>query len=198
MSAFTVARLAALGLVVSLVSGCASTAFAPSSAVPSREALDRFSLEGRFSLSQDSKNYSGRLRWTYRGVSSELLLSSPFGQGIAEIVTDARGAQLKTGDGKVFSAPDADTLTQEVLGYSLPLGLLADWVRGRVASGNARFDAQGRAIHLRQDTWEVDYEYSDSDPGAPPVRIVARREGVLELRVFVQEWHSLAVEETAQ
>ena len=36
------------------------------------------------------------------------------------------------------------------------------------------------------------------DPGAPPVRIVARREGVLELRVFVQEWHSLAVEETAQ
>ena len=92
MSALTVARLAALGLVVSLVSGCASTAFAPSSAVPSREALDRFSLEGRFSLSQDSKNYSGRLRWTYRGVSSELLLSSPFGQGIAEIVTDARGA----------------------------------------------------------------------------------------------------------
>lgn len=131
-------------------------------------------------------------------MSSELLLSSPFGQGIAEIVTDVRGARLKTGDGKVFAAPDAASLTQEVLGYSLPLGLLADWVRGRTGSGNARFDDQGRAIHLRQDAWEVDYEYGDTNPGAPPVRIVARREGALELRVFVQEWRSLAAEDAAQ
>ena len=191
MSAFTVARLAALGLVVSLVSGCASTAFAPSSAVPSREALDRFSLEGRFSLSQDSKNYSGRLRWTYRGVSSELLLSSPFGQGIAEIVTDARGAQLKTGDGKIFKAPDAGGLTQEVLGYSLPLGLLADWVRGRAEAGEKHLDALGRLAHLRHDGWRVEYSYGDSDPASPPVRIVAQRNGDFELRLLIEEWNRL-------
>ena len=65
-----------------------------------------------------------------------------------------------------------------------------------------RFDPTFAALKARIEQGEIGtleaLSVISRDPGAPPVRIVARREGVLELRVFVQEWHSLAVEETAQ
>ena len=195
MPVFALLRGLLLALAVSLLSGCAALSSAPPLTSPSREALDRFALEGRFSLYHESRNVSGRLSWVHRGASSEVLLSSPFGQGMAEIVTDARGAQLKSADGKVFVAPDVETLTQDVLGYPLPLTQLADWVRGWVKPGAAHLDAQGRAVRLQQAEWVVDYEYGDTNPGSPPVRIVARRGEMLELRVFVQEWRSLSNEE---
>lgn len=183
-------RFVALLLGLLLLAGCVSVP--PSRVgVPPRDALDSFVLEGRFSLYQESKSYSGRMSWTHTGARSEMLLSSPFGQGIAEIVTDERGARMTLSDGKVHAASDAETLTKNVLGYPLPLALLADWVRGRAGPGETRLDALGRLEHLRHDGWRVDYSYGDSDPGSPPVRIVAQRNGDFELRLLIEEWSRL-------
>ena len=73
-------------LSVMLLGGCALW---PGAAVnlPPRGTLDAFSLEGRFSLLHENKNYSGRISWRHDGAHNEVLLSSPFGQGLAEIVT---------------------------------------------------------------------------------------------------------------
>ena len=129
--------LAGIAVLLLLVAGCTSLAPAPVPPPP-RDALTAFSLEGRFSLYNDAKSYSGRLDWTYRPTASELLLSSPFGQGLAEIVSDADGARLTGSDGRTHTAADAETLTQEVLGYPLPLTRLADWIRGRTPAGAGR------------------------------------------------------------
>ena len=116
-----------------LLVGCAALPTSTSEAVPpSRDTLDDFIIEGRFSLRQDEQSHSGRLRWRHAGGSDDVVLSSPFGQGVAEIVADARSASLTTSDGKTYSAADTESLTEQVLGYRLPLALLADWVRGRL------------------------------------------------------------------
>lgn len=188
-------RSLGLCLCLSMLSGCASLLSSSEPAEPPREALTEFVLEGRFSLFHDGKNYSGRLDWTHRETGSELLLSSPFGQGLAEIVTDAGGARLTQSDGKTFVAPDVETLTQDVLGYPLPLGRMADWMRGQVPSGQGRLDSLGRVVLLEQDAWRIDYEYAGQDPRSPPVRITARRAGNFELRVIVQAWHRLSSKE---
>ena len=180
---------------VTLLAGCAGQPTLPGS-VPSRAALDAFSLDGRFSLYQDSKGYSGRLSWTHAPAASEVLLSSPFGQGIAEVVVEPGGARLKTSDGKTYAAPDAETLKREVLGYPLPLAKLVDWVRGRVGGCVATLDAHGRIGMLRYADWQVVYAYGDERPDAPPIRIDARRGGEFELRLFIDEWRSLLSEET--
>jgi len=121
------------------------------------------------------------------------MLSSPFGQGIAEITTSASGAQLTTSDGKKYSATDAETLTTQVLGYPLPLARLTDWVRGRGArSAASELDAQGRLWHLRHDDWRIDYDYANEDPQAPPSALFARRSDGLELRLRIDEWTALA------
>ena len=177
----------------SLLAGCAALpTSAPEPAGLSRNALDDFVIEGRFSLRQDEQSHSGRLRWKHAGRSDEVLLASPFGQGVAEIVADARSALLTTSDGKTYSAMDAESLTEQVLGYRLPLSLLADWVRGRLAPESiAERDALGRPIAMRHEDWRVDYEYDSDAPDALPGRLFAERVGVFELRLRIDEWTRL-------
>jgi outer membrane lipoprotein LolB len=173
-----------------VLGGCA--AWSPSSVkAPPRDSLADFSLQGRFSLRHEDKNYSGRLSWRHQGISNEVLLSSPFGQGMAEIVTGASGAQLTMSDGQVFAAEDTETLTQQVLGYPLPLTLLTDWVRGRAGAGQAERDGFGRLVRLRQAGWSIEYGYENDDVQAPPSRIFAQREGGMDLRLRIDEWRRL-------
>ncbi len=180
---------ALLGL--SCLAGCASW-FSVGVPLPERAALERFSLEGRFSLSYEGRSYSGRLSWRHVGARNEVLLSSPFGQGLAEIVTGEDLARLTTAEGQVHVAADAETLTRQVLGYALPLSRLTDWVRGRHGSGaQVVFDAFGRVQRLRQDGWEIDYGYADDAALAPPVRIFAERFGEMALRLRIDEWNAL-------
>ena len=172
--------------------GCASTAKTGGETSPTRNALTAFSLEGRFSLRQQNKNASGKLSWKHSGQNNALLLSSPLGQGIAEITSDKNGARLTTQDGQTYTASDVESLTQQVLDYRLPLRQLTDWVRGKSAAGEiARLDAFGRLLQLRHEGWRIDYGYPSDDPHAPPNRIFAENADGLELRLLVDEWNSL-------
>jgi len=185
-------RRAGLLLGVLLLAACAALRVEPG-ASPARDSLSAFSLEGRFSLRQEDRNYSGRLSWRHQGGNNALMLSSPFGQGIAEITTSERGAQLTTSDGKKYSAVDAETLTTQVLGYPLPLALLTEWVRGRgTRSAASEVDTLGRLRHLRHDDWRIDYDYASDDAQAPPSALFARRSDGLELRLRIDEWTALA------
>lgn len=169
---------------------------------PSRDTLRSFTLDGRFSLHHEDKNYSGRLSWRHAengeasGAEDELLLASPLGQGMAEIFSNASGARLTTSDGRTSAAENAETLTQQVLGYPLPLGKLADWVRGRTHSvtrqASLETDVLARPLRLREDAWRIDYEYDNDDPQALPGRLFIERGGEdgLDLRLRIDEWAS--------
>jgi outer membrane lipoprotein LolB len=186
-------RLAGVVLSSLFVGACAVLPSTSAIAPPARAGLDAFSLEGRFSLHNENKNYSGRLSWRHRGSNNTLLISSPFGQGMAEITTGESSARLTTSDGKLYTAVDAETLTQQVLGYPLPLARLTDWVRGRdTMAGLSERDLQGRPLRLSYADWRVEYGYEGDDPQAPPSRIFADRSGGLELRLKIDEWNSLA------
>ena len=184
----------AAGLFLSVVflGGCAALPSTPETALPARDALSDFSLAGRFSLRNEDKSYSGRVSWRHSGVNNEVLLSSPFGQGLAEISTSEEGARLTTSDGTVYVASDAETLTNQVLGYPLPLARLTDWVRGRgTAYGYAERDALGRLLRLRHEDWRVEYAYDGDDARSLPSRLFVERTGGLELRLRIDEWTAL-------
>ena len=100
-----------------LVTACAIVPSSPVVDLPARATLDAFSLEGRFSLRNENKSYSGRLSWRHDLEGDRVLLSSPLGQGMAEIVSDTEGAHLTASDGQIYSAADTETLTRNVLGY---------------------------------------------------------------------------------
>ena len=187
-----VGRLSGALLAVAWLAGCAAVPASPAGvAAARRDALDDFSIEGRFALRHEDQNYSGRLSWRHSGANNELLLASPFGQGLAQITTSDGGAQLTTSDGQVYTAADSELLTRQVLGYPLPLAQLTDWVRGRGASERFERDPQGRPRRLRHERWRIDYEYDSDDAQAPPSRLFAQRDDGLELRLRIDEWVAL-------
>lgn len=186
----------ALASCAFLMTACA---VAPSSSVgdlPARATLDAFSLEGRFSLRNEDKSYSGRLSWRHDRGGDQVLLSSPLGQGMAEIVSNPEGASLTASDGQVYSAADAETLTRDVLGYPLPLAQMSDWVRGTLRDAEeSAVDELGRPLSLRVAMWRIEYGYENDDPGAVPNRLFAERVGGgLELRLRIDEWTRLPSE----
>lgn len=190
---FRRARLSGVALAALCLSACVSLLPpAQGGAAAQRSQLESFALEGRFSLRHEEKSYSGHLTWQHVGEKDELLLASPFGQGIAEIVSDRAGARLTASDGKAYAASDAETLTQQVLGYPLPLTALLGWVRGRGAAGDtAVADGFGRPLSLRRELWRIDYEYDNDDPQSLPGRLFVRQAGGLELRLRIDEWRDL-------
>jgi outer membrane lipoprotein LolB len=178
---------------------CACASFSPPSAQTDLRKFqtfsEGFSLEGRFSFRFEERNYFGRISWRHSGASDAILLSSSFGQGIAEITVGETSARLVLPDGKTHEAPDTETLLRAVLGYPLSIKRLAGWISGRGAreeNVDADTDAYGRLRRLRHEGWIVDYAYENDGAFERPSRIYAvRADTQAELRLAIEDWQAL-------
>jgi len=164
------------------LAGCAS----PGLTIPSSDV--EFELSGRIAVRYRDDAGSGNIAWRHGARSDEMLLTTPFGQGVARLVRAGDEFTLTTQDGREYRASDAESLTEQVLGFRLPLRGLAEWVRGRAAPAppptRERTNASGRLAELEQSGWTVEYqEYA----GANPSRLRLTYPG-LELRVAISEW----------
>lgn len=63
----------------------------------------------------------------------QLILLSPFGAVLAELLWSPAGAQLRQG-GELRESPSLEALVQDTLGTALPLGALFSWLAGQQAS----------------------------------------------------------------
>jgi outer membrane lipoprotein LolB len=145
-----------------------------------------FELQGRVAVRYGSDGASGNLAWRHSADSDELLITSFLGQGVARIRRSGGEVQLFA-EGKEHRAPDAEALTEQVLGWRLPLGGLPDWVQGRPAPGGAaevRRDGADRVVAFVQDQWKVEYQAFE---GQRPSRLRLTRPN-LEIRLIVDQW----------
>ena len=151
-------------------------------------AGEGFELVGRIAIRYGLEGVSGRINWSHRPGSDELLITSVLGQGVARITRAAGEVKLVTADRREFTAADAEALTEQVLGWRLPLEGLPDWVQGRAHSARAPArltrDAQGRLSELQQDDWRV--EYQDYEGGQPSRIRIWRAD--MEIRLLVEQW----------
>jgi outer membrane lipoprotein LolB len=150
---------------------------------------DAFRLSGRVSVKYGAEAASGRISWRHEPAFDDVMISDPLGQGIARIVRNDALARLTTADHKIYEARDVESLTREILGWSLPLAGLPDWVRGRAAADDpaqARLDSAGRLAELQQSGWRVQY-LAYSNVNGLPVRLDLSREDV-EIRLVIDQW----------
>ncbi|RFC35002.1 MAG: outer membrane lipoprotein LolB [Candidatus Nitrotoga sp. SPKER] len=149
-----------------------------------------FVLSGRVAVKYDGNRSSSGVRWMHYAGADELLLLAPFGQTVARIRSDMRGAVLDM-PFKHYAAQDADELTQQVLGWRLPLSGLRYWVLGLPAPKSVfgiEHDANGQVILLNQDGWAIRYtRYAAQTPDSLPLRIALQRDG-LEIQLLIDEW----------
>lgn len=153
---------------------------------PPRERIAAFALDGRIAVRQEETRHSANIAWRHTATADEILLTTPLGQGVAQLGRDARGARLVGTDKGVVEAPDWEGLSAQVFGFALPLAGLPRWLVGDVAP-SAR-DDRGRPLAARADGWEIRYlDYESETPGALPVLMEFRRDDI-ELRLKVDSW----------
>jgi outer membrane lipoprotein LolB len=130
------------------------------------------SYTGRFALVVDGPDRhetdSGRFTLTVNGPDETLDLSSPLGTTVARMQTGPGGARVtvpSAGGLRSASGPDPDALSLQVLGWTLPVSGIGDWIEGRPAAGRPYRirTADDGATQLEQDGWTIRFEPGGAD-----------------------------------
>jgi len=158
----------AVAAVLVWAAGCAQVEVRPPEG-----PLD-FDLLGRIAARYGQESFTGNVSWRHARGGDEMLISTPFGQGVARIVRQGEAVQLTTADGKEHRANDAEDLTERVLGFRVPLVGLADVVQGRSSP-----DLESRG-------WKI--EVQERDAQGRPARLRAMYQGI-DLRLAVTKWN---------
>lgn len=187
-------RQASASYLLFLLAGCATI---PPTDEP-RPAGARV-IEGRISVRyKDLGNgkedaLSGRFVWTRHAPSGgarsatahdsqggandsasiELSLLDPLGQTLALIRSDAIHASITFRNGRTVEGASPEALTQDTLGWAVPLHGLGSWLEGRPAAASAAVTRDDGG--LQQDGWTIRFVREDHKDGAagklPPKRI---------------------------
>ncbi len=164
----------------------------PASAFQGIEPVRHFKLDGRVSVKTESQRFSGGLSWQRSSGDEQLLLTSPLGQGAAEISRKDGALVLIGADGAVITAANDELLLEKVLGLKLPLEGLVYWLSGLPRPGVtflAEQDQDGRMAALEQDGWRIEYDrFRALDGRMLPGRLFAQRGDDLEFRLVVDHW----------
>jgi outer membrane lipoprotein LolB len=183
--------LAVSFVLVALLTACATPTLAP----PDRAYTGRFAVTTAFSEQRES--VSGRFSLEIRGPQQIVELASPLGTTVARIKIEPGGARATGARMQEVRGADADVLTEQLLGWPLPVSGLADWIEGRpVPNRVARVEREGgRVVLLEQDGWTIRLpEYFEAKVGATerPRRLVLERPAAANapsvvLRLIVDE-----------
>ena len=174
-----------------LLSACATTPPAVKPALrPAYPEQLSFVIAGRIAVKHQAERSSATVRWKHSFEADEILLFAPLGKVMARINRDHQGLVLDTPD-KHYTAQNAEELTQQALGWQLPLSGLNYWVLA-MPKPNSVFDverdANGQITLLRQDGWTIGYtRYQTVAPDSLPLRLNMQRDD-LEIKLLIDEW----------
>ncbi|MDP1557394.1 MAG: lipoprotein insertase outer membrane protein LolB [Nitrosomonas sp.] len=156
-------------------------------------ASTSFSLTGRISIQDERQRSSGGIRWQHTENSDEIFLLSPFGQIMAQIERDHDSVRLTTSEQKVYYAADMSELTEEVLGWKIPLTGLQYWAQGTHSPTTLSMkdlDRDGKVVAIRQDGWEINYinYFPAQSVQHQRPRVLALSYETLKIKLVVDNW----------
>jgi len=140
---------------------------------PPAGALE-FSFSGRIAARYGQESFTGNIAWRHARDGDELLISTPTGQGVAQIVRQGEAVLLKTAEPREYRDSDSESLTKRVLGFPVPIEGLADWVQGKPSPA------------LEKRGWKVEYQEYDAE--RRPTRLRLTYSGI-ELRLAISQWN---------
>ena len=133
-----------------------------------------FSLAGRIAARSGKESFTGNLSWRHARDGDEMLISTPTGQGVAQIIRQGDAVLLRTSEPREYRAADSEELTERVLGFRLPIEGLAETVQGKPSPA-----LQGRG-------WTI--EYQEYDEQRRPTRLRLTNAGA-EVRLAIHQWN---------
>lgn len=160
-------RAALLWLAAAALAGCAAVPPRSSGGDPAAEALSgRLAVKVDASGAEAARSLSAAFELRGSDQAGELNLATPLGSVLAQARWSPGRVVLVTPRGETLF-PDLDALTREVLGESLPVAALFDWLHGRpwpgaasvatAAPAEAGFEQLGWVVSLARfdDAWVI-------------------------------------------
>ena len=133
-----------------------------------------FSLAGRIAARSGKEAFTGNISWRHAREGDEMLITTPTGQGVAQIIRQGDAVVLKTSEPREYRAADSEELTERVLGFRLPIEGLAETVQGKPSPA-----LEGRG-------WKVEYQAFDEQ--RRPTRLRLTNAGA-EVRLAIHQWN---------
>ena len=153
--------------------------------------IQRFELKGRLGVQADGKGYSASLIWLHNAEQDDIRIYSPLGGQLARIQKTADGISLEDAQGQVSVGKDAESLTQTLLGWRLPLTGLADWVLGRpvnAAMASITWDEAGHTLGLNEADWVIAYQQYQASPDSFLPHKLSLKNARVQLKLIVEKW----------
>jgi outer membrane lipoprotein LolB len=156
-----------------------------------------WSLDGRIAVKTEDDGWSGELQWGQSPTNFQIHFSAPFGQGAFQLAGNDHGVEMRFSDGKVFQAPDAESLLQQHLGWQLPLEAFRYWVTGMPAPGTdakLNFNPDGQLAELQQEQWHISYPAYMTVENVMMPRKIYLKNHTLGVRLVIDHWARVAHE----
>lgn len=202
---FSLLKLRRIGVAALFLSlgACATLpphGVSPAPAAASNHYSEAIDLKGRLSLRYERNGKEeaihGNFEWAQTPGRIDLTLLSPIGQTLATVDIRPRLATLTQANQSPRTAPDADALVADTLGWPLPISGLRDWLQGIVTNaGGKRILATPQVADaiITQDGWRLRYVSWEGDGTARrPKRIDLERytpqAGEVSVRIVIDEW----------
>jgi len=158
--------------IATTLAGCA-TSTANLSGATVGAYRDTIDLNGKINV-VSQKSDGGRegitapFSWSQRPGRIEVTLFTPTRQTAAEIVVTPDSATLTQAGREPRTAKDIDALTQQTLGYALPVAGLRDWLQGYAvdAQGKRFVASPANSNVVTRDGWQLRFAEWQDKPGA--------------------------------
>ena len=154
--------------------------------------LERWSMTGRLAVQSGQEGWNATLHWDQDNANFTMRLIAPLGQGTYQLYGDDHSVSLLTAENKIYQADNPETLLQQNLGWSVPVGGLKYWIKGipdpGVNTENLVIDKDGRMTDLQQSGWRISIlRYTDFNGTQFPSKLFMQNDR-FKLRLVVQDW----------
>lgn len=162
---------------------------------PARQAqlntVTSWTAQGSVAARTDKKGWNAYYHWQQQGNIYDLSLFGPL--GVNRVQLDGRPglATLTNAAQQKFTAPSAEILLQQRLGWALPVSNLYYWLRGLPAPHTRfrrSFDMNNHLVNLYQNGWRIIYlRYVAINGIDVPDRLLLTS-GPWQVRLAVTKW----------
>jgi outer membrane lipoprotein LolB len=187
---------------IGLVAGCSSLQtwpFLPSPTQTERSFHDNILIQGRFSVAYEQSNrpqsVQGRFQWQQQGQRIDIDLMSPLGQTMAKLSITPNSATIQQTGKETKVADNVAELTEQTLGWSLPVVGMRDWLQGfnRATNNQRQIARPNENDQFDTEGWHIQYvSWQQNSVSVYPKRIDLTRTSPrlhqLSLRIIIDQW----------
>ncbi|MDK4696806.1 outer membrane lipoprotein LolB [Kingella negevensis] len=169
---------------VCLLTACVATTSQTPAQWQAQRDNRQFEASGRLGVKINEKGSYANFDWSRKNGVETIDVNTPIGTTVGQLCQDSQGVLAQDSNGKVYLADTPEQLSEQLLGYDLPVKYLGVWANGEwVRDVPHSFTADGK---LQQSGWKISRELTEE--GMPRILLLESED--LTLRMVFTEYSS--------